>query len=662
MRTTIPGRMVGALVAAAAALMPASAAAQVATPAACSPDAGADAVCGTVAVPVDRVDPSRGTIAIAYELHRHRDRSTPSLGTIVTSIGGPGGSNIAARDLWLQQFGPLLDHRDLLLVDHRGIGRSQAIDCPGLQHVRGDQAAAAAACGRRLGAAADRYGSGDVADDIDDVRAALGIDKLDYYGDSYGAVDVRAYALRHADHLRSAILDSPVVPGDDTFLRAWARWAARVQVRVCRRSPSCSAAARRPAATLAWLTRHLRAHPFTGVGRDADGRRHRLSVNETSVLGVLYNDNFGPFPFLNQGELTAAAQALRHGDRVPLLRLVAESPAPTDFGDPADGNSVGAGYAVYCTDSTFVWDKRASVATRRHQYASALAALPGGATAPFSPAAWATFVKQQPITIEPAADACISWPAPQRPNPPFPLHARFPNIPALVLNSELDLIPLRQAEALTRLFPRVTFVKVANAHHITGWWNPCAAAIEVRFIATLGAGNTSCAANPRGPFHAPGAPVTRFVPFHGVRSFPRRAANAPPAAVAARSVDRSTRADRRVATAAWSAVEDAVMRSMRMTGRTGRGLRGGSFNVRRSARATTVRYRATRFTIDVRVTGRATLRTRTNRVHAVVNIAAPGHRHGRLRFAGVIFDPARPLVAIRGRIGGRPVSVRVPAN
>jgi pimeloyl-ACP methyl ester carboxylesterase len=662
MRRRISRRIVGALVGAAATLTPATAVAQVATPAPCSPDAGSDAVCGTVAVPLDRADPRHGTIAIAYELHRHTDRSRPSLGTIVTSIGGPGGSNIAARDLWLEQFGSLLDRRDLLLVDHRGIGRSEAINCPGLQHVRGDQAAAAAACGRSLGAAADRYGSGDVADDIDDVRAALSIDKLDYYGDSYGAVDVRAYALRHADHLRSVILDSPMVPGDNTFLREWARWAARVQVRVCRRSPSCSAAARRPAATLAWLTHHLRAHPFSGVGRDADGRRHRVHVNETTVLGVLYNDNFGPFPFLNQGELTAAAQALRHGDRVPLLRLVAESPAPTDFGDPAGSTSVGAGYAVYCTDSTFVWDKRASVATRRHQYASALAALPTRATAPFAPAAWATFVKQQPITIEPAGDACISWPAPQRPNPPFPLHARFPNIPALVLNSELDLIPLRQAKALTRLFPEVTFVKVANAHHVTGWWNPCAAAIERRFIATLAAGNTSCAANPRAPFHAPGAPVTRFVPFHGVRSFPRLAADAPPARVAGRSVDRSTRAERRVATAAWSAVEDAVMRSMRMSGRTGRGLRGGSFKVRRFTHATTLRYHATRFTTDVLVTGRATLRTRTNRLRAAVKVAAPGGEDGRLRFAGVIFDPARPLVTIRGRLGGHRFSLQVLAN
>ena len=33
-------------------------------------------------------------------------------------------------------------------------------------------------------------------DDIDTVRAALGIDKIDYVGASYGANDVAAYALR----------------------------------------------------------------------------------------------------------------------------------------------------------------------------------------------------------------------------------------------------------------------------------------------------------------------------------------------------------------------------------------------------------------------------------------------------------------------------------
>ena len=51
------------------------------------------------------------------------------------------------------------------------------------------------------------YGSGDVADDIDAVRAALGLGKLDLWGDSYGTFLMGVYAARHPEHVRSIVLD-----------------------------------------------------------------------------------------------------------------------------------------------------------------------------------------------------------------------------------------------------------------------------------------------------------------------------------------------------------------------------------------------------------------------------------------------------------------------
>jgi hypothetical protein len=153
----------------------------------CDPFPGIPATCGTVDVPLDRAQPAAGTIPIYFELDRHSDSSRPSLVAIVPSIGGPGVSNTFFRGLWLSVFGPLLDRRDLLVIDDRGTGRSAAVDCPALQHFVGEPASAVRACGAQLGAASSRYGSGDVADDIDAVRAALGIDKIDYYGGSFGA-------------------------------------------------------------------------------------------------------------------------------------------------------------------------------------------------------------------------------------------------------------------------------------------------------------------------------------------------------------------------------------------------------------------------------------------------------------------------------------------
>src|SRR2546421_8073701 len=200
------GPAVGALMMTPLAAAPTAAAAARPTAvfAPCPAGTPAGARCGTVTVPVDRADPGGATIPIAFQLYPATDTAEPAVSTIVSSNGGPGVSNIASAGFWLSRLQPLMDRHNFLAVDHRGIGASQAIDCPGLQHVQGDQVAAARACGAKLGTAAYRYGSGDVADDIDAVRRALRLNKIDYYGVSYGAVDVRAYAYRYPQHLRSA--------------------------------------------------------------------------------------------------------------------------------------------------------------------------------------------------------------------------------------------------------------------------------------------------------------------------------------------------------------------------------------------------------------------------------------------------------------------------
>ena len=191
--------------------------------------------CGYVPVPLDRAHPMGRQIRIAFQFYPARDRSKVPISTIVSSSGGPGNSNIAGAPLWLSILHPVLNRHNFLAVDHRGIGASQAIDCPALQHVQGNQRAAARGCGRMLGRYAYRYGSGDVAMDVEAVREALHLGKLDYYGVSYGAVDVRAYAYRYPQHLRSAVLDSPYDSRDPAFVRTLPTAMARITVRACRR-------------------------------------------------------------------------------------------------------------------------------------------------------------------------------------------------------------------------------------------------------------------------------------------------------------------------------------------------------------------------------------------------------------------------------------------
>jgi pimeloyl-ACP methyl ester carboxylesterase len=629
---------------------------------------GVTATCGTVDVPLDRADPGAGTVRLFFEWYRHTDTSQPSLGAIVPSGGGPGlaNSTLALLGVWPSVFGPLLDRRDLLVIDDRGTGQSAAIDCPALQHFTGDVVSAARACGAQLGTAASRYGSGDVAEDVEDVRAALGIDQIVYYGGSFGAHNVRAYAYRYPDRLQAAVFDSPWLSSDYTFQASNARFFARVQATVCRRSPSCIGANPLPEADLAWLAQQLRRHPFDGTGFDANGVPHAVHVDESTIIDLL-SAKYNATPlFLNQGELAAAAQALRDGDRTPLLRLVAESPQNPEVGPPSAFLSYGASLANFCSNARLVYDLNAPEATRRAQLEAAAAALPRTAFAPFSATAWRTANERLPKGVPGGFpyDWCVPWPAPVHPNPPFPPNQKFPNTPVLILNSDLDVVSLADARAALPLFPQGQLVEVANAGHETTWWSQCAAGIVQRFITTHATGDTSCAADATTPFHPLFTPPSNFVPYHGVGRFPVTADDAVPARVDPNGINRADNQDRKIASVASSTVLDAVMRADRMGGNgTGRGLRGGSYTVTtdQTTSTTTIDFQAVRFSTDVTVTGQATRNLATNTVDARLTVAA-AHRNGSLSFHGVLYTPSTPDGQVRGTLGGHQIALLVSMN
>ena len=98
-------------------------------------------------VPLDRAHPDDRTIDIAFELYAHTDTTQPALDPIVAVEGGPGYSSRASRDYYLDLFEPLMNRRDLLIVDNRGTGASGAINCEKLQSYVGSFADNVAACG-----------------------------------------------------------------------------------------------------------------------------------------------------------------------------------------------------------------------------------------------------------------------------------------------------------------------------------------------------------------------------------------------------------------------------------------------------------------------------------------------------------------------------------
>jgi pimeloyl-ACP methyl ester carboxylesterase len=624
---------------AAAALRARARAASAVTPETCDDFLPPQTVCGSIEVPLDRSHPQAGTLPIFFALIGHSEAG-PARGTILASAGGPGIST-TWDGLFPFLFEPLLDHRDLLLVDLRGTGRSGAIDCEEAQHGIGEEEDAVRACGAQLGAAASRYGSADRADDIEDVRAALGIPAFDYYGISGGGVTVQAYAVRYGNRLRTAILDAPYQPGfDDAFQSSNVAALERVTRLVCRRSPSCRAADRKPQRTLDALIDRLRAQPVSGTAFDADGQPHTLVVDETRLINML-GDESGAF--LTHSEISAAARALAAGDPAPLLRIAAETDFPV-FGDAGDPRFFSAGdfYATFCTDGEFPWDETARAeATRRSQYERALGSMRHNAFAPFSAPAWAeSFIA--------TGDLCVPWPAREAVEPPVPPRAKFAHVPALVLGGELDsAVAAERARAVARQFPGAQFVEIAGAGHNERHFTDCTVGLIRDFVDTAARVDARCAA--------------QFNPTYGVHSFPRSAAGAvaPPVDPAGRN--RSTRLDRQVAGMAWAAAYDGIQRVFRMFGENGVGLRGGTFSWAWPDAVLSLDYDGVGFAGDVAVSGGASVDFSTGEVDADLVVDGPAGRDGTLRVTGTLFPHTAP-VAGRGTLGGRRVAVLLPTG
>jgi pimeloyl-ACP methyl ester carboxylesterase len=598
--------------------------------------------CGSLVVPAVRGDPSAGSMRIAF-------RRYPALGgrarsTLLAIEGGPGYPAIGSAAYYLAMLGPARRSTALVVVDQRGTGQSELIDCAPLQGFPYAPFApvalrpyrlAVGRCANQLGSLSDAYGTGAAVDDMVAVLDALGLARVDVYGDSYGSFAAQALALRHPGRVRSLVLDGAYPLDFDPWARD-ALAALRVALRsTCRRSPTCPWRERDPIERVATLARSLRAHPLAIWSRDPAGRPVRVRLDDRGLAGVLAEADS---ELAIYRDLPAAVEAFDRGDRVPLARLAAEAFSGGANG-PARWYSAGLDVAVECHDYLQLFDPAASPGARLAQLAARLSRLPDDVFSPFDRSTWFG------AGLE-SYDWCVRWPAPAHaPDPPRPPAAAYPAVPTLVLNGDLDQrTSLSGARRVAAHFPRSTLVAVPNQGHVTALvdWPGCAARIVRRFIATMRAGETACAA--------------RNPPLHLVAAFPRTSAGAPAAKPA--SGDDSWPAERRAAWCAAQAVADVIARYELLPGTRGMGLRGGRFSARGSyltSHPLTLRLRGVRFCADVAVSGTALWHRTSGRVRAGIRF---GRTRARLTWSLATLDPARMRGSVT-RPGRSPLAVRL---
>jgi pimeloyl-ACP methyl ester carboxylesterase len=138
---------------------------------------------------------------------------------LVVLAGGPGQAATAFYAAAAGAFARIHRERDILLIDQRGTGRSNALDCGADRDLLYNAAQAqiladTRACLAQVSAHADVawYTTSVAVADLERVRAALGYARLNLYGTSYGTRVAQHYLRRFPQAVRSVILDGVLAP------------------------------------------------------------------------------------------------------------------------------------------------------------------------------------------------------------------------------------------------------------------------------------------------------------------------------------------------------------------------------------------------------------------------------------------------------------------
>jgi len=178
----------------------------------------AEARCGKYEVPENPDDPNGKRIELAVAV-------VPAVATkskpdpVFLIAGGPGQGTIEGYAPLLGALGGIRRERDLVLVDQRGTGGSNRLDCAIPEHSleAGDIPPAelrklARDCLPALPGRPEFYTTSIAVRDLDAVRAALGYATVNVFGGSYGTRVAQHYARRYPEHTRTVVLDGVVPP------------------------------------------------------------------------------------------------------------------------------------------------------------------------------------------------------------------------------------------------------------------------------------------------------------------------------------------------------------------------------------------------------------------------------------------------------------------
>ena len=431
--------------------------------------------CGTLTVPETRGSEGRVVrVAVAW-LHARGPQAASD--PVLYLEGGPGGSALSGAELWTDPPSPILERHDVILVDPRGTGYSQPrLTCePELEdeaNLDVPEPTLLERCHRRLtdeGIALDRYNTPETAADLRDLRTALGIDRWNLLGVSYGTrLALELMALDPAG-TRSAVLDSVYPPGvhgiDEQPANAYA--ALHALLDDCAHDTRCATEHPDLEARLLDTVRRLDRRPVTvdiddGTG---DGGTEPIDYDGSTLVDdlfyALYDNTLIP-DIPAAIELAASGDVQGASDRLAPDTAPGPRPEPDLFDPTADGvirpdDSDGLFYTIECREEV--------PSSSRHGVDVASAGVP-------------LALREDLVTsAESEFDSCDAWPV-----EPAPLSAVTSDVPTLLLGGTYDPItPVRWAREAAKTLSHAEVVELPGLGHATIDGGPC----PLRMITTF---------------------------------------------------------------------------------------------------------------------------------------------------------------------------------
>ncbi|MFO0452086.1 MAG: alpha/beta hydrolase [Pseudomonadota bacterium] len=410
--------------------------------------------CGSVNVPENPAESGGRRITLRVAVVPALDRRSEREPLFIVS-GGPGQAATDFYAAYASAFATIQRTRDLVLLDQRGTGGSNPLDCDFPDDVDTTRYSPellrqlSAQCRQALRGRPEFYTTSVAVQDLDRVRVALGYERIALYGISYGTRVVQHYVRRFPSSVHAVVLDGVVAPGEALGVETPfdSQRALDAMFRRCEREAACAKA-------------------FPDLARRFDELRGRLADQPVKLtLPDPANAEPREVEFGN-AQLVGAVRLLNYQSATTaLLPLLLDRASRGDYA-PLAGQLLLIGRSL---DSQIAYGMNAAVACTED--------VPGYSTVNRDSLARTYFGTTQ---VDGLLALCDGWPR-------GVVDADFAQplrsaVPALLLSGEFDPVtPPRSGEAAAKGFADARHVVVRGQGHgqIT---EPCAARVVASFL------------------------------------------------------------------------------------------------------------------------------------------------------------------------------------